>query len=234
MSFVGSRTNFSIHNDGLSWIAGCVLFTIFVSIWSVVCGIIGVFLTLFCVYFFRDPKRVVPVGDNFIISPADGIISSICLETPNADFEIGLEPRYKISIFLSILDVHVNRVPARGLVKKVLYRPGEFINATLDKASIFNERNTVVMSLSHDDSKLIAFSQIAGMLARRIICDLHEGQEVSQGAAFGLIRFGSRCDVWLPADAVPQVIKGQRVVAGETVLCDLFSDDYDLRRGVEI
>jgi phosphatidylserine decarboxylase len=122
---------------------------------------------------------------------------------------------------LSLFDVHVNRVPFSGTVKQVLYYPGSFINASLDKSSILNERNTIVINLHNAPEKTMAVTQIAGMLARRIICDIHEGQEIKKGTTFGLIRFGSRCDIWLPVGVVPKVIQGQTTIAGESIIADV-------------
>lgn len=232
MGFLGVK--FAIHNDGLKFVGILAAITVVLMTFSTSCGWIGVLLTLFCAYFFRNPARVVPDDENLITSPADGIVCSISSEVPSPSLELGEDERYKVSIFLSIFDVHVNRVPVSGVVNKVLYHPGAFVNASLDKASVFNEKNTILMTMNDKKESLIAFTQIAGMIARRIVCDIHEGQSVQKGSIFGLIRFGSRCDVWLPVGAVPQVIKGQRMIAGESVISDLNSEQKELRKGIEL
>lgn len=177
-------------------------------------------LSLLIGLFFRNPNRVVPTDSNLIVSPVDGFVSEIIQDVPPSEFDLGSERRYKISIFLSLLNVHINRSPASGKIKKILYSPGQFLNASLNKSSVFNEKNTIVLALNGQEDNLMSFSQIAGALARRIICDVHEGQEIKKGEVFGLIRFGSRCDVWLPIGTVPQVIVGQTMVSGESILCD--------------
>ncbi|MDR2074966.1 MAG: phosphatidylserine decarboxylase family protein [Holosporales bacterium] len=215
------KSNFCVHNDGIRFIAATAAASLVLMIFSSTLACIGICLTLFCIFFFRSPKRVVNSDENLIVSPADGIISAITLEEPPQDLNIGSDQRYKVSIFLSLLNVHVNRVPFSGTVKHILYYPGSFINASFDKSSVLNERNTIVITLHNNPEKTMAFTQIAGMLARRIICDLHEGQEIKKGTIFGLIRFGSRCDVWLPTGAIPKVIQGQTMTAGESVISDI-------------
>ncbi len=173
---------------------------------------------LFVAYFFRDPPRVSPVRAGLVLSPADGRISQIGMFPPPAELGLGDAPRLRISIFLSVFDVHINRVPVAGRITKVVYTPGLFLNADLDKASEDNERNAIVIEGSHGP---VACIQIAGLIARRILCFVREGEEVGPGARFGLIRFGSRTDIYLPEGARPLVAEGQRAVGGETVLCDL-------------
>jgi phosphatidylserine decarboxylase len=230
MNFGGG--NLYVHNDGIKFIVATIVVSLILMIFSSTLACIGICLSLFCVFFFRNPKRVINQNENLIVSPADGIISSITLGEPPQDLNIGSEQRYKISIFLSIFNVHVNRVPFSGIVRDVFYCPGSFINASLDKSSVLNERNTVVLNLNNDASQTIAFTQIAGMIARRIVCDIHEGQEVKKGAAFGIIRFGSRCDIWLPVGVVPSVIKGQTMIAGESVLADISNQEKTPASGV--
>ena len=193
-----------------------------------------IILTLFCAFFFRNPKRVIPSGDELVVSPADGKVVGINFETPGAELGLGEEKRYRISIFLSITNVHINRIPVGGKIKNIIYQPGSFLNASLDKASVFNEKNTLVIEVNEQPENLMAFSQIAGVIARRIVCEAHEGQQVSKGEIFGLIRFGSRCDIWLPLGAIPQVVVGQTAIAGETVLADLAINEGTLREGVVI
>lgn len=189
---------------------------------------IGVLLTLFCIYFFRDPNRIVPQRLGLVVSPADGHVTSV----GPASLPRELAPRLegseeakvmRISIFLSVFDVHVNRVPLAGKILESHYVPGKFLNAAMDKASEDNERQIILMQ--GDDGKELAFVQIAGLIARRIICDLKDGQVVETGARFGLIRFGSRVDVYLPAGVMPLVAEGQKMVGGETVIADLQSDE---------
>ncbi len=181
-------------------------------------GWLGVILTGWCAFFFRDPPRVVPTMKGVVVSPADGVVVSTGQTEPPE--ELGLKGKHnRISIFLNIFDVHVNRVPATGQVDSVCYTAGEFLNAELDKASEKNERMAIAMT-TEDETK-IGFVQIAGLVARRIVCELGEGQKVEVGERFGLIRFGSRVDVYLPEKVKPQVALGQRVIAGESILARL-------------
>ena len=192
-------------------------------------GWLGLIATLWCVYFFRDPPRVTPVRKGLAISPADGRVTMIVPAVPPPELEMGSEPLLRISIFLNVFNVHVNRVPCSGLVMKAAYHPGLFLNASLDKASEQNERSAVRLKM--DDGREIAFVQIAGLVARRIICNLKEGQRVEAGERYGLIRFGSRCDVFLPAGVQPLVAIGQTAIGGETVLAD-FDSAETARAGV--
>ena len=182
-------------------------------------GWVGVVATLWCVYFFRDPPRVTPVREGLIVSPADGVVLPIVAAPPPPELDLGDAPRARVSIFMNVFDVHVNRVPADGTITACAYRKGRFVNASLDKASEHNERMAVAMRMADDRS--LAFVQIAGLVARRIKCTLDEGQAVRTGERFGLIRFGSRVDVYLPEGAAPLVVAGQRTLAGETVIADL-------------
>lgn len=186
-------------------------------------GAIGVVLTVWCVYFFRDPDRVTPVRDGLVISPADGIVQKIDQAPPPKELEMGDEPRPRIAVFMNVFDVHVNRAPISGTISRLSYRPGKFLNASLDKASEFNERQN--LRLTMDDGRDIAFVQIAGLVARRILCDVHEGQEIRTGERFGMIRFGSRVDVYLPEGVEPLVAVGQRAIAGETVIADIMAKE---------
>ena len=180
---------------------------------------LGFLATAFCVYFFRDPPRVTPTREGLIVSPADGRLEMIGQAPPPPELEMGDEPLTRVSVFLNVFDVHVNRVPLGGVVEGLSYRPGKFLNAALDKASEENERMSV--KLESEDGRQIAFVQIAGLIARRIKCDLKLGNRVETGQVFGLIRFGSRMDVYLPQGVQPLVALGQRMVAGETVIADL-------------
>jgi phosphatidylserine decarboxylase len=223
--------NYTIHRDGYRFIGIGVAATIVFALISSTLAWICFALTLFCVAFFRSPRRAVPFGESLIVSPSDGTVCSVSLEVPPVEFGIGEEKRYRVSVFLSIFNVHVNRLPAAGLIKSIVYSPGSFLSATLDKSSVFNEKNTIIMEVSDASKSVIAFSQIAGMIARRIVCDAHEGQEVKKGDIFGLIRFGSRCDVWLPPEVAPQVCVGQTVIAGETVFADTSAIGSQAREG---
>jgi phosphatidylserine decarboxylase len=212
-----------INPAGWPFIAIAAALTIFLSwLWPPL-GWIGAAITGWTAYFFRDPHRVTPTRAGLVVSPADGVVQPILKAPPPAELGMGSEPLTRISIFLNVFDVHVNRVPADGEVIEKHYRPGKFVNAALDKASEDNERMSVRLRLP--DAREIAFVQIAGLVARRIVCDLKSGQKVVAGARFGLIRFGSRCDVYLPDGVAPLVIAGQRAVAGETVLADLASGE---------
>lgn len=182
-------------------------------------GWLGIGATIWCYYFFRDPKRSVPLGDGLILSPADGVISLIEPAVPPAELGMGPEALTRVSVFMNVFNCHVNRAPIAGTAGAIAYRPGKFLNASLDKASADNERNSLRLDLA--DGRQIAVVQIAGLVARRIVCFAHEGQVLRSGERFGLIRFGSRLDVYLPAGVEPQVALGQTMVAGETVIADL-------------
>ncbi|MBM3539483.1 MAG: phosphatidylserine decarboxylase [Alphaproteobacteria bacterium] len=215
---------FRLHPEGAIFVAGGALITLILGwVWAPL-GALGLVLTGWMAYFFRDPDRVVPIRPGLILSPADGEVSLIVDAPPPADLGMGSTPVPRVSIFLNIFDVHVQRVPAEGSVTAVAYRPGAFINAALDKASEDNERMSVRMTLAVD-GRDIAFVQIAGLIARRIKCTLKQGQSVRAGERYGLIRFGSRVDVYLPAGAVPLVCVGQRAIGGETVIADLASGE---------
>ena len=185
-------------------------------------GWIGTVLTLWCVYFFRDPPRVTPVREGLVVSPADGRVSMITTMAPPHELGMGVAPMLRISVFMSVFDCHVNRSPVNGRVEKILYQPGKFVNADLDKASLDNERNSLVISAA---GTRIAVVQIAGLIARRIICYVREAQPLGAGERFGMIRFGSRLDVYLPEGTVPLVAVGQTALSGETVLADLRAHD---------
>jgi phosphatidylserine decarboxylase len=182
---------------------------------------IGLVLTLWCAYFFRDPVRVTPQGEDLVISPADGTISAVGPAAPPPELGLGPEPMLRISIFMSVFDVHVNRAPMNGRITKIVYRPGVFLNADLDKASEDNERNGLVLDTS---AGRIGVVQIAGLIARRIVCFASQGDSLDAGERFGLIRFGSRVDVYLPPSAHIVVGVESRAVAGETVIAQVAPD----------
>ncbi len=180
---------------------------------------LGVLFTLFCLYFFRDPDRVPPRRVGAVVAPADGRVVSVTQAVPPAELGLGDQPRWRVAIFLSVLDVHVNRMPASGTVTRIAYRAGKFVNASMDKASEHNERNALALRLP--DGRQMAVVQIAGLIARRIVCSVREGQAVLGGSRFGIIRFGSRTDLYLPEGVRPLVEEGQLTIGGETVLAEL-------------
>jgi phosphatidylserine decarboxylase len=180
---------------------------------------IGVILTLWCAYFFRDPERVTPLRDGLVISPADGRVSSIEEVIPPVELDLSREPVTRISVFMNVFDVHVNRSPLDATIRRIAYVPGLFVNADLDKASLDNERQA--FTLERANGQRIGVVQIAGLVARRIVKFVNEGEHLSAGQRFGLIRFGSRVDVYLPKGAKSLACIGQRAIAGETVLADL-------------
>ena len=180
---------------------------------------IGLGLTVWCYYFFRNPVRSVPQGAELIISPADGVVSLITETQAPPELELGDAPRIRVSVFMSVFNCHVNRAPMSGTVTKIAYHKGKFVNASLDKASEHNERNG--LAIRRDDGTSIGVVQIAGLVARRIVCFTREQETLATGERFGLIRFGSRLDIYLPPGVLPQVTLGQTTTAGETVLADL-------------
>ena len=182
---------------------------------------IGAILTIWCALFFRDPERVTPLGERLVVSPADGRVSSVALATPPPELGLGDQPLPRVSIFMSVFNCHVNRSPVAGRIERIAYHPGVFINAELDKASEDNERNALVIATAKER---IGVVQIAGLIARRIVCFAKEGQVMGTGERFGLIRFGSRLDVYLPQGTVAQVAEGQTAIAGETILAELGSE----------
>ena len=175
--------------------------------------------TVFCMYFFRDPERVAPLRPGAVVAPADGRVVAVDLAVPPAALGLGPELRPRVAIFLSVLNVHVNRAPMAGTVTRIAYHAGKFLNAGHDKASDVNERNALALRLA--DGRDIAVVQIAGLIARRILCQVREGDALATGARFGMIRFGSRTDVYLPPGVVPLVAVGQTMVGGETVVAEL-------------
>jgi phosphatidylserine decarboxylase len=181
-------------------------------------GFVGVVLTVWCLYFFRNPERHTPTRQGLVISPADGVVQLIKTVVPPPELELGDTPRTRISIFMNVFNVHINRSPMDGTITRKVYTPGAFVNATLDKASEDNERMSLCLETS--TGKTIAFVQIAGLVARRILSFVEEGDSLQAGERFGLIRFGSRVDVYLDDGMVPLVSEGQLAVAGETVIAD--------------
>jgi len=211
------------HREGWRFIAIFAAITLALSwLWTPLFWP-GLGLTIWCYYFFRDPQRAVPQRDGLIVSPADGIVSLIVKMAPPTELDLGPEERMRVSVFMNVFNCHVNRAPIGGSVRKVIYHSGKFLNASLDKASEHNERNAI--TIEYAPGKQIGVVQIAGLVARRILCFVSGGQTLATGERFGLIRFGSRLDVFLPVGIEPLVTLGQNTTAGETVLADLTSTE---------
>ncbi len=207
-----------ISPEGYPFIGIFALVTIFLFwVWTPL-GWAGTVLTLWCVLFFRDPPRVTPMRDGVIVAPADGMISMVTSAAPPRELGLGDKLLPRVSIFMSVFNCHINRSPATGRLEKIIYQPGKFLNADLDKASLDNERNSLVIATGAGS---IGVVQIAGLVARRIVCFVREGQNLSAGERFGMIRFGSRLDIYLPEGVTPHVAVGQTAIGGETVLADL-------------
>jgi phosphatidylserine decarboxylase len=209
------------HPAGRAFILGCLAVIgigLFISLWLTLVGVVA---GLFCLYFFRDPARVPPTRTGAILAPADGRVVSVAPGIPPAELGLGPATRWRVSIFLSVLNVHVNRVPADGTVTRIAYRHGAFLNASLDKASDANERNAIAFRLS--DGRELVVVQIAGLIARRILCSLREGDAVHGGDRLGIIRFGSRTDLYLPEGIQPLICEGQTMIGGETVIAEFSS-----------
>ncbi|MFM8747732.1 MAG: phosphatidylserine decarboxylase [Aestuariivirga sp.] len=213
-----------IHREGYRFVAIFAAVTI-ALFWLHLTPLawLGVVLTLWCAYFFRDPERVTPLRDGLVISPADGRVSAIEEVVPPPELDLPRDPIIRISVFMNVFDVHVNRAPLDAAISRIVYIPGLFLNADLDKASLDNERQA--LTLERANGQRIGVVQIAGLVARRIVKFVNEGEHLSAGQRFGLIRFGSRVDVYLPKGAQALVCVGQRAVAGETVLADLDSSE---------
>src|SRR5690348_4843538 len=208
-----------LHPEGRFFVGAfaCLSLVLF-WLWSPLVWI-GAVITAWCAYFFRDPARVTPVREGIVVAPADGRVSRIINAVPPAELGLGQKPLTRISIFMSVFDCHVNRSPVTGRIERIVYHAGTFINADLDKASENNERNGLVIAMA--SGARIGVVQIAGLVARRIVSFVREGITIGAGERFGMIRFGSRLDVYLPDGARPMVAEGQTAIAGETVLADL-------------
>ncbi len=212
-----------MHKEGRKFVA---IFAAISIAWSLIwmpLFWLGMGATVWCYYFFRDPKRVIPQQEGLILSPADGVVSLVQEVIPPAELGLGDQPVIRVSVFMNVFNCHVNRAPIAGTIRKVAYHPGKFLNASLDKASEQNERNHV--TIEGDNGLRIGVVQIAGLVARRIVCFVGEGDRVEAGHRFGLIRFGSRLDVYLPEGVASSVAVGTTAVAGETVLADLGAPD---------
>jgi phosphatidylserine decarboxylase len=211
-----------IHKEGYPFILIGVVLLVLGFLWAEPLGWIFALLTLWVCYFFRDPERVTPVRDGLVVSPADGRVSQVATAVPPPQLGLPPEPMQRVSIFMNVFDCHVNRAPVAGRIARVAYTPGLFLNAELDKASEDNERSAMVIE---SGGVAIGVVQIAGLVARRIVSFVREGDPIGAGERFGLIRFGSRVDVYMPKSARVLVGAGQLSIAGETVLADLERDE---------
>lgn len=220
MSLVASirKSLVPVHREGYPFIAGAVVIALALLSLNTFFGMIAVGLALWTALFFRDPPRVTPVREGLVVAPADGTISQVGLARPPRELDLTDEPLLRVSIFMSVFNVHVNRAPVTGRIERVAYKPGIFLNADLDKASEDNERNGLVIVTP---AGRIGCVQIAGLIARRIVCFVREGEQIGAGERFGLIRFGSRVDIYLPPGTKVQVAEGQLTTAGETIIADL-------------
>jgi phosphatidylserine decarboxylase len=212
-----------IHPEGYPFVGGFAFASIVLLwLWPPL-GWLATLLTVWCAYFFRDPPRVTPVRDGIVVSPADGRVSQIVNAVPPKELELGERPLPRVSIFMSVFDCHINRSPVTGRIERIVYRPGKFLSADLDKASEDNERNAFVIAMPN--GRRIAAVQIAGLVARRIVPFAREREAVAAGQRIGMIRFGSRVDVYLPEGTRPLAAEGQTAIAGETVIADLALSD---------
>ncbi len=227
MSIIDSirRQATPIHPEGYVFIAGFAAATLILGAFFSPLGWILAIATAWCAYFFRDPVRETPLDENLVVSPADGAVSSVGYFVPPPELGLGVEPLQRISVFMSVFDCHVNRAPVAGRIVKIAYKPGLFLNADLDKASEDNERNGIVIETAAGRFGVV---QIAGLIARRIVCFVRPGESVGAGERLGLIRFGSRVDVYLPVAARTLVTVGSRAIAGETALAELRSGGQKL------
>jgi len=207
-----------IHPKGWPFIAVALFLSLLLGLLAGWLFWIGLAVTAWITYFFRDPVRITPEGSGLVVSPADGMVQAITRRPPPPEMELGEEPLICISVFLNIFDVHVNRTPVPGVITRLAYHPGKFFNAALDKASEENERQS--FKITTQEGEVFGLVQIAGLVARRIVGFVGEGARLQAGERVGLIRFGSRCDVYLPDGFLPLVTPGQRAIAGETVLAD--------------
>jgi len=212
--------SFPIHREGYKFIFIFAIATAILSLFGKTLGLVGLVATIWCIFFFRNPVRTTPIEEKIIVSPADGRVTKVeyGVEAPS---DLGFKDKKwnKLSIFLNVFNVHVNRVPISGKITKINYRSGKFLSANVDEASTENERNSVVIKDSSDND--IVFVQVAGLVARRIVCDLKEGQEVKIGSEYGIIRFGSRLDVYFPENIEIKALVGQTMIGGETIIAKL-------------
>lgn len=218
-----------IHREGYPFIGGFALASLVLFLIWTPLGWIGTALTVWCALFFRDPPRVTPVRDGLVVSPADGRVSRVVNALPPPELQLGERPLPRVSIFMNVFDCHINRSPVAGRIERIAYKPGKFVNAELDKASEDNERNSFLIAPAGSAvaGARIGVVQIAGLVARRIVCFAREGATLAPGERIGMIRFGSRVDVYLPEGVRPLVAEGQISVAGETVIADLAGGERD-------
>lgn len=217
-----------LHKEGIKFVLLFAFATIFLAMLSSFLGALGLVLTLWCIFFFRDPERFVPEGEGLIVSPADGVVTEVSASSPPDELGLAKDRGWtKVSVFLNVFDVHVNRIPISGKIIKLNYQKGDFLSANLSCASSRNERQSVVLETKNKVQ--IAFAQVAGMVARRIVCDLKEGQEVKTGERYGIIRFGSRVDIYLSDETKVKAVEGQTMIAGETVIACLISDASNIK-----
>jgi phosphatidylserine decarboxylase len=220
-----------IHREGFPFIGGFALVTLVLFwLWPPL-GWLSAIATLWCIYFFRDPPRVTPIRDGIVVAPADGRVCPVVRIVPPRELELGDRPLSRVSIFMSVFDCHINRSPVAGHIERIIYRAGKFISADLDKASEDNERNAFVIITGA--GQRLAVVQIAGLIARRIVCFAREGDNLGAGQRIGMIRFGSRVDVYLPEGARVLAGEGQIAIAGETLIADLAGGEAEpaFRRG---
>jgi phosphatidylserine decarboxylase len=226
---VSVNSTFRVRPEGRIFIAGFLAGALLLFLFADLLGWIGLILTVWCAYFFRDPDRVTPIEAGLVIAPADGVVQEIVEAPPPGELGMSDQPMKRVGIFMNVFDCHVNRAPIAGVIVGSAYRPGAFFNASLDKASEDNERRALRMRAS--DGTEIAVVQIAGLVARRILCWTADGEELDAGERYGMIRFGSRVDVYLPTSARVLAIAGQRAVAGETVIAMLNGASQSDRQG---
>ncbi|WP_410655669.1 phosphatidylserine decarboxylase [Amycolatopsis sp. lyj-112] len=208
-----------MHPAGRPFVFGGLAATLVLRKFSKRLGVVGALATAATAAFFREPQRVPPTQSGLAVASADGLVSLIEEAVPPPELGLSAEPRMRVSVFLSVFDVHVQRIPASGVIEQVAYRPGKFLSADLDKASDDNERNSVLMRT--EDGHELVVVQIAGLVARRILCEIREGDKVGVGSTYGIIRFGSRVDLYLPPGSKVLVSKGQRTIGGETPIAEL-------------
>jgi phosphatidylserine decarboxylase len=213
-----------IHREGYPFVGTFALGSLILFLVWTPLGWIGTVLTIWCALFFRDPVRVTPMREGIVVAPADGRIAAVVNAPPPKELGIGERPLPRVSIFMSVFNCHVNRSPVTGRIDEIVYHAGSFVSADLDKASEENERNAFLISTG---AARIAVVQIAGLVARRIVCFVRKGSTVGAGERIGMIRFGSRVDVYLPEGVRPLVAEGQTAIAGETVIADLRAGDRD-------
>ena len=212
-----------LHPDGFKFVLGAAVATVLLFLLWAPAGWAAAVVAMWMAYFFRDPWRVTPLREGLLVSPADGIVISVVPARPPPELDMGEAEFVRVGIFLNIFDVHVTRAPIAGRVVALRYAKGRFVNASREEASLNNER--MAIRLAPPEGPEIAYVQVAGLIARRIVCDLREGQRIAAGQRMGIIRFGSRVDVYCPPPYVPLVVAGQRMVGGETVLADRLAQE---------